>query len=80
MRKDGVTEYIIGKKEDILNFIEIVNPYLILKKKQIILLKQILKQKELVVNIQDFEAILQLCNSFQDLNYSKKRKIRTLCP
>ncbi|OGI78358.1 hypothetical protein A3C57_01540 [Candidatus Nomurabacteria bacterium RIFCSPHIGHO2_02_FULL_33_12] len=80
MRKDGVTEYIIGKKEDILNFIDIISPYLILKKKQIMILKQILKQKELVKNEEDFETILQLCNSFQDLNYSKKRKIRTLCP
>ena len=80
VRTDGVTEYIIGKREEILVFINIVEPFLILKQRQIKLLKQILKQKESVKNKDDFEKILEMCNEFQNLNYSKKRKIRTLRP
>ena len=80
IRKDGVTEYIISKRDDLIVFIAMIQPFLILKQKQITLLLKILKQKELVNNEKDFEKILQLCNKFQNLNYSKKRKIRTLCP
>ncbi len=80
IRTDGVTEFIIGKQEEILQFIDAVLPFLILKQKQAMLVKQILKQKESVKDEADFEQLLMLCNQFQDLNYSKKRKIRTLCP
>gem|GEM_PF-5503933 len=80
IRKDGVTEFIISKRDDLIEFVKIVEPFLILKQKQVALLKNILKEKELVQNREDFEKILQLCNEFQNLNYSKKRKIRTLVP
>ncbi len=80
IRKDGVTEFIVSKRDDLIEFVQIVEPFLILKQKQITLLKKILKEKELVKDEKDFEKILQLCNEFQNLNYSKKRKIRTLMP
>ena len=80
VRKDGVTEYIIGKQEEILDFLNSVEPYLILKKEQSKILREILKIKESVVSRNDFQRILTLCNQFSNLNYSKKRKIRTLSP
>lgn len=78
VRKDGVTEYILSKKNEIVDFIHIVLPYLLLKQAQAMLLLQILKQKESVKSEEDFETVLQLCNEFRNLNYSKKRKIRTI--
>ena len=80
IRNDGMTEFIVSKREDHVEFVQIIEPFLILKQKQITLLKKILKAKELVQDEKDFEKILQLCNEFQNLNYSKKRKIRTLIP
>ena len=80
IRKDGITEYIISKQENIANFIDSIKPFLILKQKQAKLLLQILKQKESVKNKKDFEILLQLCNKFKILNYSKRRKMRTLRP
>ncbi len=80
VRKDGVTEFIVSKRNDLIKFVEMVQPFLILKQKQIALLSKILREKESVNNAKDFEKILQLCNEFQNLNYSKKRKIRTLVP
>ena len=80
IRNDGVTEFIVSKRDDLVEFVQIIEPFLILKQKQITLLKKILKAKELVQDEKDFEKILQLCNEFQNLNYSKKRKIRTLIP
>ncbi len=77
-RKDGVTEYILSKKDEIIHFVNLVYPFLLLKQKQALLLLQILKQKESVENEKDFEVILQLCNEFRNLNYSKKRKIRSI--
>jgi len=80
VRSDGVTEYIISKHDDIVMFVKNIQPFLILKRKQAMLVLQILKQKELVKNEKDFEKLLQLCNQFQILNYSKRRKIRTIHP
>ena len=80
MRADGITEYIISKRDDIVSFTIAVKPFLILKQRQAELLLQIIKQKEFVKSKKDFEKILQLCNKFRTLNYSKKRKIRTVHP
>ena len=80
IRKDGITEYIINKHKNVIDFINLIKPFLVLKQKQAKLLLQILKQKESVKNEKDFEKLLQLCNKFGILNYSKRRKIRTLYP
>ena len=80
VRSDGVTEYIISKYNEIVIFIDAIEPHLILKAKQARLLLQILKQKELVKSKKDFDKLLQLCNRFQTLNYSKRRIIRTMRP
>ncbi len=80
VRKDGILEYIIGKQENIIKFITIVQPYVILKKLQVKLIKKIIIAKNNVQNKDDFEVLLKLVDTFRELNYSKKRKVRTLTP
>lgn len=79
-RKDGILEYIISRTDDILKFLDLVEPFLILKKSQLILAKKIIKAKSKVKNRNDFAALMKKVDSFRELNYSKKRKIRKLTP
>jgi len=80
VRKDGILEYIIGKQENIIKFVNLVETFVILKKLQIVLLKKIIVAKNKVENKKDFEALAKLIDTFRELNYSKKRKVRTLTP
>ena len=80
LRKDGVLEYTIAKKEAIITFLDMVRPYSVLKKVQIKLMTRILKEKDKVKNERDFQKLMILIDSFRNLNYSKKRKLRTLTP
>jgi intein/homing endonuclease len=79
-RKDGILEYTINRIDNILEFLRIVKPFVILKKKQVELMIKILKQKKKVKNKQDFKDLMKLIDSFRELNYSKKRKKRALTP
>jgi hypothetical protein len=80
IRKDGILEYIIGKQENIIKFVNLVESFVILKKLQIVLLKKIIVTKSKVENKKDFEALAKLIDTFRELNYSKNRKVRTLTP
>ncbi|MBI2676849.1 MAG: LAGLIDADG family homing endonuclease [Candidatus Yanofskybacteria bacterium] len=77
-RNDGILEYTINKIDNIIEFLKLVEPFVILKRKQVVLMKQIIEQKKKVKQQKDFEALLKLIDSFRELNYSKRRKIRTL--
>ena len=79
-RKDGILEYIISKKDAIREFLIAVEPYAILKARQVKLMIKILDLKDRVKNKNDFNALAKLIDSFRKLNYSKKRKFRTLTP
>ena len=79
-RKDGILEYIIGRKDNIEKFIFLIEPYVLMKKEQIVLLKKILFFKDRIKNKEDFDALIKLIDTFRELNYSKKRKTRTLTP
>ena len=79
-RKDGILEYSINRTDNLKSFLASVKPFLILKKKQAELMLKILANKEKVRNQKDFEKLAQLIDKFRELNYSKKRKIRTLTP
>ncbi len=79
-RKDGISEYIIGRIDRLKKFLKFVEPFVILKRKQVALMLQILDQKDKIKNKNDFEALLKLIDAFREFNYSKKRKIRTLTP
>ena len=80
VRKDGILEYIIGTQEGIKKFIELVEPYSIMKKPQLGTLKRIILLKSKVKNQKGFNALARLIDTFRELNYSKKRKVRTLTP
>ena len=80
IRKDGILEYIIGRQENIIKFVNLVEPYVVMKKLQIILLKKIIIAKSKVQNKKDFNVLAKLIDTFRELNYSKNRKVRTLTP
>ena len=74
-RKDGILELTINKIDEIKEFLSIVEPFSIFKKRQIALMKMILSQKEKIENEKDFSSLLRLVDSYRELNYSKNRKI-----
>ena len=80
IRKDGILEYIIGTQEGIEKIIKIIDQYVIMKKPQIQLLKKIIALKSRINSQKDFRELAKLIDSFRELNYSKKRKVRTLTP
>ena len=77
IRKDNMVELVINKIDDINYFINEIGPYVFGKKKQIELIKKIIDSKNAVENKEDFGKLLALIYSFKDLNYSKKRIIRS---
>ena len=79
-RKDGILEYIINKIDDIKGFLMLVRPFVILKRKQVEMTLKIIELKNKIKNKDDFNALMELIDSFRELNYSKKRKRRALTP
>ena len=79
-RKDGILEYTIGRKEEILALVEAIKPYLLLKRRQADLLEKILILKSSVKNAKDFSKVMDLINQFGEINYSKKRIKHKLTP
>jgi len=80
VRKDGILEYIISRKEALVKFLKIVKPFLVLKREQADLMLKILEQKERVKGKNDFKKLARLIDRFRNLNYSKKRKRHILTP
>ena len=80
IRKDGILEYIIGRSDSLHKFLEMVRPFVILKQEQVSLMQEILDKKEQIRDKKDFLAVAKLIDHFRDINYSKKRKKRTLTP
>ena len=79
-RKDGILEYMINRIEDIRNFLQDVGPYILLKHKQVSLMRKIVEKKFKVKTKKDFQELLDLIAGFDSLNYSKKRKQRSIYP
>ena len=79
LRKDGIIEHVISRQEEIISFIKSVEPY-VMKKSQIALLKRIISLKKKVRTRKDFKGLMNIIDQFRKLNYSKKRKRRTLTP
>lgn len=73
-RKDGITEWIIGDQKSIILVMEKTLPFLKLKKKQALLMLEVLNQKKLVKSKNDFVNLVGKIDKFKELNYSKKRK------
>jgi hypothetical protein len=80
VRKDNIFEYTISKQEEIKIFLEQVLPHLVLKQEQARLMLRIISIKQNIKSKDDFKILLALIDSFRDLNYSKKRKVRTMTP
>lgn len=72
-RKDGIVEWIIGDKESQLLLIERLIPFCKLKKKQLLLMRKIIRQKSKVKTAEDFLKVCRLVDEYRNLNYSKKR-------
>lgn len=79
-RNDGMLEYVINKQDAIFEFLKIVEPFVILKKKQVLLMFKILDKKKSVKNQKEFKELAELIDKFRKLNYSKKRKRHKLTP
>ncbi len=79
-RKDGILEYSINRIDNLKLFLGSISPFLVLKKKQAELMLKIIAKKEKIKNKKDFEKLASMVDKFRELNYSKKRKIRTLTP
>jgi hypothetical protein len=79
-RKDGILEYVIGKSEDVKNILDCVAPFVIMKREQVEVMRRIIELKTQVASQQDFQQLLDLVDSFRELNYSKNRKKRVLTP
>lgn len=79
-RNDGMVEYTIGRENAIRTFLDVIGPYLIMKKEQSELMLEILNQKAIVKNREDFSELMKTIDRFRELNYSKKRKRYTLTP
>ena len=79
-RNDGILEYTINRREEIIKLLKLIKPYLILKQKQADLMIKILNQKLKVKNRKDFNKLAELIDKFRELNYSKRRKRHNLTP
>lgn len=76
-RKDGILEYTISKQEEIIEFLLNIKNYLVMKKPQAELVLEVMKLKQEINDKKDFQNLMNKIEIFRDLNYSKKRKIRT---
>jgi LAGLIDADG endonuclease len=80
IRNDGMYEYTIGKHEELVEFLNKIEPFLFLKKAQAKLMLEILHTKKNVKSAKDFANLLEKIEQFRSLNYSKKRIKRALTP
>jgi hypothetical protein len=78
LRKDGMLEYSILGLNMTRKFLEMVYPYLILKKTLASLVFQIIKKLNVVQNEADFLEVCRLVDKVAEHTYSKKRKNTSL--
>ena len=74
-RKDGIVEYTIGDVAGLRKLIGTVRKYLVLKRRRLDLLEEILSRKESIKTSEDFLALAKLIDIFEELNYSQKRTV-----
>ena len=72
-RKDKIIEYTIGDMPSIEELLQAIQPYLRLKKRQSIIMLEVIRLKKRIKNGHDFLKICKKIDRFQELNYSKKR-------
>jgi hypothetical protein len=74
-RKTGISDYTIVDSKEVRKILELLQPYVRLKKKQIQLGLEIFNRLDNKKSDEDFLEICKLVDKFKDLNYSKKRTI-----
>jgi hypothetical protein len=74
-RKTGVSDYTIVDSKEVRKILELLKPYVKLKKKQVELGLEIFKKIDTKKSNEDFLEICKLVDKFKELNYSKKRTI-----
>jgi hypothetical protein len=73
--KSGVSDYTVVESKEVKKILQLLQPYVKLKKKQISLGLIILKKLENLETKQEFLEICKLVDKFAELNYSKKRTL-----
>ena len=74
-RKTGISDYKIVELKEVKRTLQLLQPYVRLKKNQINLGLEIINRLENKKSKEDFLEICKLVDKFKELNYSKKRKI-----
>lgn len=74
-RKTGISDYTIVEPKEVKKILELLKPYVKLKRKQIELGLEILSKLEGKKSKEEFLEICKLVDKFKELNYSKKRTI-----
>jgi hypothetical protein len=74
-RKTGMSDYTIVDSKEVHKILELLQPYVRLKRKQVELGLEIFKKLESKKSNGDFLEICKLVDKFKELNYSKKRTI-----
>lgn len=74
-RKTGVSDYTIVEPAAVRKILELLKPYVRLKREHVRLGIEILDMLDQVSGADDFLIVCQMVDRFKDLNYSKKRKI-----
>ena len=74
-RKTGISDYTIVEPKEVKKILQLLQPHVRLKKKQIELGLEILNKLEKKKCNEDFLEICKIVDKFKDINYSKKRTI-----
>ncbi len=74
-RKTDVSDYTIVESKEVKRILELLRPYVKLKKKQVELGLEILEKLSKVKTNKDFLEVCKLVDKFGELNNSKKRSI-----
>ena len=74
-RKTGISDYTIVETKEVRRILELLQPYVRLKKEQVRLGLEILSKFPFTDDATKLIALCRLVDRFRDLNYSKKRTI-----
>jgi hypothetical protein len=74
-RKTGISDYTIVEAKEVRRVLELLQPYVRLKKEHVRLGLKILSELPLAGDATKLISLCQLVDRFRDINYSKKRTI-----
>ena len=74
-RKTDVSDYTVVESKEVKKILQLLQPYVKVKQKQVALGLEILEKLEFVKTPLEFLEICKLVDNFAELNYSKKRTL-----